>query len=109
MLNSVSSTVEGDETTPSTTSDPMGKEPGPSNTTTIPAEESQSPVLPVVTKSEPPLKPLQILDLGDDLPENMKDDMSYALMKRLDRCHAEGFVDCVKEHIVAMTKCNLRK
>jgi len=67
------------------------------------------PEPPVSAKSEPPMKPLEILDLGDDLPEFMNDDMPYALMKRLDKCHAEGFVDCVKEHIAALAKCNLRK
>ena len=67
------------------------------------------PEPPVAAKPEPPLKPLEILNLGDDLPPNMKDDMPYALMKRLDKCHAEGFVNCVKEHIAALAKCNLRK
>lgn len=52
--------------------------------------------------------PLKILDLGDDLPENMKDEMPYLLMKRLDKCHAEGFMDCVREHVAALAKCNLR-
>jgi hypothetical protein len=52
--------------------------------------------------------PLKILDLGDELPENMKDEMPYLLMKRLDKCHAEGFMDCVREHVSALAKCNLR-
>eukprot|EP00934_Nitzschia_sp_Nitz4_P002531 Nitzschia sp. Nitz4//scaffold7_size249615//129249//133007//NITZ4_001180-RA/size249615-augustus-gene-0.32-mRNA-1//-1//CDS//3329558451//2521//frame0 len=53
-------------------------------------------------------KPLDIMDLGDELPGNMKDDMPYALMKRLDKCHAEGFLECVREHVSTMAKCNLR-
>lgn len=60
------------------------------------------------TKVEPPMKPLEIMDLGDSLPENMKDDMPYGLMKRLDKCHAEGFVDCVREHVSTLAKCNFR-
>lgn len=62
----------------------------------------------VAAKAEPPQKPLEILDLGDEMPENMKDDMPYVLMKRLDKCHAEGFMDCVREHVAALAKCNLR-
>jgi acetoin utilization deacetylase AcuC-like enzyme len=63
---------------------------------------------PVAEKLDPPLKPLEILDLGDELPENMKDDMPYLLMKRLDKCHSEGFIDCVREHVATLAKCNLR-
>lgn len=70
-----------------------------------PSSESASTV---AAKTEPPLKPLEILDLGDELPENMKDDMPYLLMKRLDKCHAEGFMDCVRKHIATLAKCNIR-
>jgi acetoin utilization deacetylase AcuC-like enzyme len=66
------------------------------------------PAEPVIEKADPPLKPLEILDLGDELPENMKDDMPYLLMKRLDKCHSEGFMDCVREHVATLAKCNLR-
>jgi hypothetical protein len=82
---------------------------GVASITTGSDETAPPPPLPVAGKPEPPLKALEILDLGDDLPANMKDDMPYALMKRLDRCHAEGFVDCVREHIIALAKCNARK
>ena len=61
------------------------------------------------SKIDIPPKPLQILDLGDDLPCDMKDVVPYPLMKRLDKCHAEGFIDCVREHVRTLAKCNLRK
>jgi hypothetical protein len=89
--------------------DPIKITSGAVNTTKLSSSAAPSPTPAMVPKPEPPVKPLEILDLGDDLPRDMKDDMPYALMKRLDKCHAEGFVDCVKEHIVALTKCNLRK
>lgn len=51
--------------------------------------------------------PLECLDLGSELPPYMTDVMaSYALQKRLDKCHEEGFVHCVKEHVSALARCN---
>ena len=112
-------TVSTDETTLHTTATADGTAPDSvtdrseaDNSTKASAEalSSTTPLAPkpehsVTAKPEPPIKPLEILDLG----EFMNDDMPYALMKRLDKCHAEGFVDCVKEHIAALAKCNLRK
>jgi len=50
---------------------------------------------------------LQCLDLGADLPPSMTDVISsYALQKRLDKCHQEGFVQCVTEHVSALARCN---
>jgi hypothetical protein len=52
--------------------------------------------------------PLQCLDLGEELPPDMPDVVSsYALQKRLDRCHAEGFIQCVREHVSALLRCNV--
>jgi len=49
----------------------------------------------------------QCLDLGADLPPSMTDVISsYALQKRLDKCHQEGFVHCVTEHVSALARCN---
>jgi hypothetical protein len=52
--------------------------------------------------------PLQCLDLGEELPPDMPDVVSsYTLQKRLDRCHAEGFIHCVREHVSALVRCNV--
>ena len=53
-------------------------------------------------------KQFAIKDLGDEMPPDMKDDMPYLLQKRLDKCHAEGFMECVREHISILAKCNKR-
>mmetsp|Transcript_28716 Transcript_28716/g.65612 ORF Transcript_28716/g.65612 Transcript_28716/m.65612 type:complete len:981 (-) Transcript_28716:456-3398(-) len=42
------------------------------------------------------------IDLGSDLPSDMDDDVPYALISRLDKCHPEGFLDCVREHVSAL-------
>eukprot|EP00557_Chaetoceros_sp_GSL56_P010136 CAMPEP_0176480238 /NCGR_PEP_ID=MMETSP0200_2-20121128/2171_1 /TAXON_ID=947934 /ORGANISM="Chaetoceros sp., Strain GSL56" /LENGTH=1283 /DNA_ID=CAMNT_0017876345 /DNA_START=485 /DNA_END=4336 /DNA_ORIENTATION=+ len=42
---------------------------------------------------------LKWLKLGSDLPDNMEDNMDYLLAKKLDKCHQEGFLECVKEHV----------
>jgi len=62
----------------------------------------------IVKPAGPPLKQLAILDLGDDLPASMKDEMDYDLQKLLDKCHAEGFIDCVREHVSTLARCNTR-
>lgn len=59
-------------------------------------------------KPDPQQKELEIKDLGEEIPEDMKDEMPYPLQKRLDKCHAEGFMECVREHVKALAKCNTR-
>lgn len=59
-------------------------------------------------KPEPAQKQLPILDLGEELPSDMNDEMPYPLQKRLDKCHAEGFIQCVREHVRTLAKCNVR-
>jgi acetoin utilization deacetylase AcuC-like enzyme len=47
------------------------------------------------------------LDLGSDMPPDMKDAVaSYALQKQLNRCHAEGFIHAVREHVSGLARCN---
>lgn len=59
---------------------------------------------------EDQIVPLQCLELGEDLPPDMKDIVaSYALQKRLDKCHAEGFLHCVREHVSALARCSARR
>jgi acetoin utilization deacetylase AcuC-like enzyme len=54
------------------------------------------------------IKQLAIKDLGQELPADMADSIPYDLMKRLDKCHQEGFMECVKEHVQTLAKCNKR-
>jgi hypothetical protein len=54
-------------------------------------------------------QPSKLLDLGADLPDDMDDQVPYALQRRLEKCHLEGFVECVKEHVAALAKCSRRK
>jgi len=44
--------------------------------------------------------------LGDDLPNSMEDEVPFALAQKLERCQAEGFLHCVKEHVGALVKSN---
>jgi hypothetical protein len=41
----------------------------------------------------------KILDLGDDLPQNMEDSIDPLLRTKLDKCHQEGFLQCVQSHV----------
>lgn len=63
---------------------------------------------PPTLKADVPIKPLELLDLGEDIPDDMKDVLPYPLMKRLDKCHQEGFIDCVREHVRSLAKSNTR-
>lgn len=51
-------------------------------------------------------QPSKLLDLGDDLPVEMDDQVPYALQIRLEKCHAEGFVECVFHHVRSLVLCN---
>ena len=54
-------------------------------------------------------QPSILLDLGDDLPGNMDDQVPFGLQRRLEKCHAEGFVQCVRKHVESLARCNKRK
>jgi hypothetical protein len=54
-------------------------------------------------------QPSQLLDLGEDLPEYMEDQVPYGLQKRLEKCHSEGFIQCVQKHVEALAKCGKRR
>jgi hypothetical protein len=51
-------------------------------------------------------QPSKLLDLGDNLPETMDDQVPYALQARLEKCHGEGFVDCIFHHVQSLVQCN---
>lgn len=51
----------------------------------------------------------RLLDLGEDLPATMGDEVHYTLRQKLDQCHQEGFLDCVQAHVQGLVKCNCRK
>ncbi|CAB9516784.1 Type-2 histone deacetylase 2 [Seminavis robusta] len=60
------------------------------------------------TKAEARPQPSKLLDLGDDLPSDMEDQVPYALQRRLERCHVEGFIECVQGHVKSLAKCSTR-
>ena len=66
----------------------------------------QEPTKPPQSSQRP--QPSKLLELGDDLPEDMEDQVPYALQRRLEKCHQEGFIECVREHVGSMVKCNKR-
>ena len=45
---------------------------------------------------------VRILDLGEDIPKSMEDEVPVGLQQKLDKCYAEGFLHCVKEHVGAL-------
>lgn len=51
----------------------------------------------------------KLLDLGDELPDDMDDQVPQGMQRRLDKCHLEGFIQCVKEHVGSLAKCSARK
>lgn len=51
----------------------------------------------------------KLLQLGSDLPGDMKDEVPFTLRQKLDKCHQEGFLQCVQEHVKGLVKCNKRK
>lgn len=54
-------------------------------------------------------QPSKLCELGGDLPETMDDQVPYALQRRLEKCHSEGFIECVKEHVQSLARCNKRE
>mmetsp|Transcript_18048 Transcript_18048/g.22099 ORF Transcript_18048/g.22099 Transcript_18048/m.22099 type:complete len:1366 (+) Transcript_18048:144-4241(+) len=41
----------------------------------------------------------KLFKLGNDLPDSMEDPVGLLLSQKLDKCHQEGFKDCVQEHV----------
>ena len=70
-------------------------------------ESAQMPTPVVPADAEIP-QPSKLLDLGEDLPPDMDDQVPFALQRRLEKCHAEGFIECVESHVKSLVKCNTR-
>merc|ERR1712048_561966 len=51
-----------------------------------------------------PIAPICSFDLNDDVPDFIEDDVDVMLQQKLEGCHHEGFIECVKEHISALVK-----
>ena len=51
----------------------------------------------------------KLLDLGSDMPPTMKDEVPFTLRQKLDKCHNEGFLHCVKNHVQGLINSNKRK
>jgi len=49
-------------------------------------------------------QPTKLCDLGVDLPNTMDDQVPYALQRRLEKCHGEGFIECVREHVESLAR-----
>ena len=62
--------------------------------------------LPDNEKSQQNNAPGKILDLGDNLPDSMEDNIDPALRQKLEKCHQEGFLECVREHVSHLAKCS---
>jgi acetoin utilization deacetylase AcuC-like enzyme len=73
-----------------------------------PAE--QQPVTQAAKQSRLPGSETQpkILELGEDLPPGMRDEVPANLQRRLEKCHSEGFIDCVRHHVQSLVNCNAR-
>jgi acetoin utilization deacetylase AcuC-like enzyme len=54
------------------------------------------------------LQPSKLLELDDFLPDEMDDQVTPGMQRKLERCHAEGFVDCVREHVSSLWHNNSR-
>jgi acetoin utilization deacetylase AcuC-like enzyme len=65
----------------------------------------------VVENNEPiqaqtyPSRPFALLE---ELPDSMDDQLPDKMPRRLEKCHQEGFIECVQAHVSALAKSNMR-
>jgi acetoin utilization deacetylase AcuC-like enzyme len=52
-------------------------------------------------------QPSRLLKLDGNLPDDMDDQVPYPLQVRLEKCNVEGFVECVFEHVSALSRCSV--
>lgn len=74
------------------------------STTTLLSDSKVDAVAIVPSRKRPIAS--KLLDLGDDLPDDMDDQVPVALQIRLEKCHVEGFVECVCHHVKSLIQCN---
>jgi len=71
-----------------------------------------NPLIPEGIKEKPlstPQKrsqPSKLLELGNLLPENMDDQVTPGMQRRLEKCSAEGFMECVRAHVKSLKENN---
>lgn len=49
------------------------------------------------------------IDFINELPPTMEDVVDAVVMQRLDKCHSEGFLECVQHHVSALARSNSRR
>lgn len=89
--------------TTSETSTPTNDSAGSQSTALFKPNADGSSTQATETKEKPQPR---LKDLGEDLPAWMDDQVPYPLQRRLEKCHAEGFVECVQEHVQALLRWN---
>lgn len=88
----------------STESAPPSNQPDESQKT---AQETSDPATTEMVKVSR-AQPSKLLDLGESLPDAMDDQVTPGMQRKLEKCHGEGFLDCVREHVSSLKKNNLR-
>ena len=56
----------------------------------------------------PRQQPSKLMDMDGELPDDMDDQVTMGMQRKLERCHTEGFVDCIREHVLALKRNNSR-
>ena len=82
----------------SKTEDPLAGTAAPSVASAVTSAE--------IAVQPPRPQPSKLLDLGDDIPDDMDDQVPLGLQRRLEKCHPEGFIECVCEHVRSLARCN---
>mmetsp|Transcript_32047 Transcript_32047/g.66908 ORF Transcript_32047/g.66908 Transcript_32047/m.66908 type:complete len:1157 (-) Transcript_32047:327-3797(-) len=81
---------------------PDGKDPKNEIKESIPAPSEDQ------DDSMPRPQPSKLAELGEFLPLDMDDQVSLGLQRKLERCHDEGFIECVQAHVSTLAKCSAR-
>jgi acetoin utilization deacetylase AcuC-like enzyme len=101
-----SSLMSTEETSDDDQSAYVGSQSQSTSVLEAPPQPQPRPELPP-PPAQAPVQP-ELLDLGNEIPSDMDDQVLQKMHKTLNRCHAEGFVDCVRKHVGALATCNDR-
>ena len=72
------------------------------------SSSSQQQMVAAVVPAKRP-QPSKLMDLEESLlPDDMDDQVTPGLQRKSEKCHTEGFVDCVREHVTSLRKNNSR-